>query len=95
MLDIFDKPNTCERMWPRLLSGLVVDALEANKVEAQATPEDAEHYLTLAKTLSWQRTDAVGDGNEYRCGSATGEQGAALVLNGTIVHGSIVATAQL
>jgi len=28
-LDLFDKPATCRKVWNRLLSGLVLDALEA------------------------------------------------------------------
>ena len=27
--DLFDKPSTCRKVWDRLLSGLVFDALEA------------------------------------------------------------------
>ena len=29
--DLFDKPSTCEKVWKRLLSGVMLDALEAKR----------------------------------------------------------------
>ena len=33
-VDLFDKPSTCRKVWDRLLSGVVMDALEAGQPEA-------------------------------------------------------------
>src|SRR5881409_313774 len=35
-VDLFDKPETCRKVWDRLLSGVVLDALEAGEPEACA-----------------------------------------------------------
>jgi hypothetical protein len=93
MLDVFDKPVTCERVWNRLLSGVVFDALEAGQIDEYATSDDVEQCLTRATNLAWEKTDAVGEGDEYRGELDTGEQASALVFAGAVVHGSVVAHA--
>ena len=47
--------------------------------------------IRKAETLPWERFDPVGEGEEFRCDSPSGDQGAALVLEGVMVHGSLVA----
>jgi len=90
-VDLFDKPATCEKVWDRLLSGIVLDALEAGQVEDAASVAQVEELLQSTGALSWTQTATVGDGEEYRAESRRGDHVSALVFEGAIVHGSLVA----
>lgn len=89
-IDLFDKPTTCGRVWNRLLSGAILDALEVREAEKQAEHADVERALTGLTNLSWEPAESVGEGEEYRAESPTGDHASALVFNGTLVHGSVV-----
>jgi hypothetical protein len=89
--DLFDKPSTCRKVWDRLLSGAVLDALEAPEVDLRASASDVEQMLGLASDLRWELTDAVGEGVEYRCESPQGDHASALVFDDAVVHASLVA----
>ena len=43
--------------------------------------------------FSWEQTDYLGEGEEYRAELGGGDHASALVLNGAVVHGSVVAMA--
>jgi hypothetical protein len=88
--DLFDKPSTCEKVWKRLLSGVVLDALEAGADEAQAEAADVERVLKGLGDLSWEPAEAVGEGEELRASSEGGDHASALVFNEVLVHGSVV-----
>jgi hypothetical protein len=92
-VDLFDKPSTCRKVWDRLLSGVVFDALESTGTEEQASVSDVERTLGLTGDLQWEKADAVGEGDEYRAQSPQGDQASALVFEESVVHGSMVATA--
>lgn len=89
-IDLFDKPTTCGRVWNRLLSGAILDALEVREAEKQAEHADVERALTGLTNLSWEPAESVSEGEEYRAESPTGDHASALVFNGTLVHGSVV-----
>lgn len=89
-LDVFDKAATCEKVWSRLLSGVVFDAIEAGPPAQPVTSADVERLLGSATSLPWQAAQAVGEGEEYRAASDAGEQASALVCEGALVHGSLV-----
>jgi hypothetical protein len=91
-VDFFDKPATCQRIWDRLLSGVVFDALSAPTTDHEATAADVEAMLSAAGDFSWQPVDTVGEGNEYRADSPRGDHASALVADGIVVHGSVMAT---
>src|SRR5262249_53664689 len=88
--DLFDKPSTCRKVWDRLLSGIVFDALEAKPSERNASVADVEQFLATADALPWERADAVGEGEEYRAESKQGDHASALVFEGAVVHESIL-----
>jgi hypothetical protein len=92
-VDLFDKPSTCRKVWDRLLSGVVFDALESPRTEQHASASDVEQILGLAGDLPWEQSDAVGEGEEYRAQSPRGDHASALVFDEAVVHGSMVATA--
>jgi hypothetical protein len=90
-LDVFDKPVTCRKVWQRLLSGVVFDALEAGDTQEAATVADVESLLARALDLPWQPAKAIGEGDEYRAESPQGDHASALLFEESVVHGSVVA----
>lgn len=89
-IDLFDKPSTCEKVWNRLISGSILEAMAAQPTDKVATAADVERLLQTAKAMQWESAPAVGEGQEYRAESQTGEQASLLFLNETLVHGSVV-----
>lgn len=88
--DLFDKPATCGRVWNRLLSGYVLDALENQQQAAQAEEPEVERFLSEWDSLDWHPVDVVGEGEETRAKSASGGHASALLFRGVLVHGSLV-----
>lgn len=93
-IDLFDKPMTCGRVWARLLSGAILDALEVEQPDQQAERADVERTLASLGNLSWEPSEAIGEGEEYRAESPSGDHASALVFEGTLVHGSAVCAAE-
>jgi hypothetical protein len=90
-VDVFDKPATCHKVWERLLSGVVFDALEAGDTQEAATVADVESLLASASDMPWEPAKAIGEGDEYRAESPQGDHASALVFDQAVVHGSLVA----
>lgn len=90
-VDLFDKPATCQKVWDRMLSGVVFDALEAGETDKAASVTDIEKLLAVTGDLPWERAEAVGEGEEYRAESTRGDHASALAFQHTVVHGSVVA----
>jgi len=89
-IDVFDKPTTCGRVWDRLLSGAILDALEVRQTEDEAENADVERVYAGLEGLSWESAEPIGEGEEYRAESLTGDHASALIFDGTLVHGSVV-----
>ncbi|WP_152054460.1 ARPP-1 family domain-containing protein [Tautonia marina] len=88
-LDLFDKPETCRKVWDRLLTGAVMEALEVGKAEEHADAGDVEALVSRLRGMAWEPAPAVGEGEEFR--SDAGEAHAsALLVEGSVVHGSVV-----
>jgi hypothetical protein len=90
-LDLFDKPTTCQKVWNRLLSGFVLDALEAPSEQAQAVAADVEGMLQTARATPWEKTKPVGEGEEYRGETSEKISASALVFGELPIHLSVVA----
>jgi hypothetical protein len=90
-VDLFDKPSTCRKVWDRLLSGMVLDALRTVPTDRTVSVADIEQLLDAAGSLVWEQAQAVGEGEEYRAESKRGDHASALLFEGAIVHGSVVA----
>jgi ARG/rhodanese/phosphatase superfamily protein len=88
--DLFDKRVTCQKVWDRLLSGYVLDALELERNEKEVGIEAAKQTLTVLEGLPWETVEAVGDGEECRAESSRGDHGSTLSVDGVLVHGSVV-----
>jgi hypothetical protein len=88
-VDLFDAPETCRKVWPRVISGMAMDAME----EQTAAPVSTDEVSAALASLSgepWKSVPAAGAGEEQRSESAKWH-GSVLTLNGNIVHGSLVA----
>jgi hypothetical protein len=88
--DLFDKPSTCRKVWDRLLSGLVFDALEAKETNETAETSDIDQLLKTTVGAAWQPTAPIGEGEEYRAELGSGEQASALTFHDSLVHGSVL-----
>ena len=87
-LDMFDSPDTCRKVWPRILTGLVFDAEEAKPTEMQP---DVISALEMFQIGSWESVPAVGIGEEYRVSANDRSfHGSALFFNNHLVHGSMI-----
>lgn len=85
-LDLFDKPETLERVWPRLLTGYALDALAMlNRKDAPIERRGAAPILAGLGTLGCQPCPTVGIGEDWRFES-TDFVGQALVAQGVCVH---------
>ncbi len=89
--DLFDKPATCQKVWGRLLSGLVFGALESKESEKQAGTSDIEEMLQATSNASWEPAEPIGEGEEYRAEFDEGEHASALTFKDSLVHGSVLA----
>ena len=90
-IDVFDKPSTCRKVWDRLLSGTVFDALQVGATDKSASVADVEQLVSAAGDFPWEQSEAVGEGDEYRAESKRGDHASALAFEEAVVHGSVVA----
>ena len=83
-VDVFDKCSTLEKLWPRLVQGLALDAMEYGDMNCQAdvTSLSVEPY----KRMVWRRVESVGLGETYRATGNDGTLATALVMNDTPIH---------
>jgi hypothetical protein len=88
--DVFDKASTCEKVWDRLLSGVMLDAMELGETEKLAEPGDVAKLLQSLGGYTWEPTEPIGEGRELRAESATGDHASALLFDDVLVHGSLV-----
>jgi hypothetical protein len=88
--DLFDKPATCRKVWDRLLSGYVMDALEVGKPERPAKIADVDALLARLAKAPWQEAPAVGEGREFRADAELETHVSALTFASCLLHGSAV-----
>ncbi len=89
-VDLFDNPATCGKVWRRLLSGFILEAVEPTAGKGQVTAPSVEAILAALRDSSWEKVKPVGDGEEYRGKSNVETQASALAFNDTLVHGSVL-----
>jgi hypothetical protein len=89
-VDLFDRPSTCRTVWDRLLSGVILEALEAAKPETVAVAADVEALLSRLRAAAWEPAPAVGEGQEYRTDAVPPTHASALTLGDAMIHGSAV-----
>jgi hypothetical protein len=89
-LDVFDKPSTCQKVWDRLLTGVVMDALETSPSDEVAQPADVAALVGRLRESAWEQAPAVGEGQEYRSDADSRTHASALVFAESVLHGSVV-----
>lgn len=89
-IDLFDKPETCNRVWDRLLTGSIMDAAEVARTGDELNLMDVERAVAELKRFDWNPVETLGEGQEYRAETQRGDFASALVLDGTLIHGSVI-----
>src|SRR5262245_15704487 len=89
-VDLFDRPATCEKVWRRLLSGFLLEAVGPTAATGQVTQPTVEGKLAALRGSAWERVQPVGEGEEYRGKSEDGTQASALAFGDSLVHGSLL-----
>lgn len=89
-IDVFDKPATCGKVWSRLLTGVVMDALETAAPAQVASAGDVETLLHKLREAPWEPAPAVGEGQELRSEADPRTHASALVFESSVLHGSVV-----
>jgi hypothetical protein len=92
-LDLFDKPATCQKVWDRLLSGFIMNALEANRDNKEAAPAEVGALLQRLAAAPWQESEAVGEGREFRAEAGFDTPASALTFGSSVLHASAMAEA--
>jgi hypothetical protein len=92
-VDLFDKPVTCRKVWDRLLSGFVLDALEAGSAADRPGAAQVRDLLAALHEAPWRPTRPAGIGDEYRARWEDERQASVLAYDGTVLHGSLIAAA--
>jgi hypothetical protein len=90
--DLFDQPSTCRKVWDRLISGIVFDALASRSKTEESQTSDVAAMLSSTRSAPWQSAKPVGEGEEYRAEFDGGNQASALTFNEALVHGSVMAS---
>ncbi len=96
--DIFDKHQTCEKLFPKLVKSYALDAIasrDAAKSHAAVTARQAREFLhsALAKGVSVSDYASPGEGRDVRI-KGTRINGSSLVDRGTPVHIALFALAE-
>jgi hypothetical protein len=85
-LDVFDKPETLTKLWPKLVQGYAIDALEKAEDAACAVDAEAvEMWLKQAERVEPKSFPSPGLGEDVRLEGAT-VVGAGLVVENRPVH---------
>ncbi len=88
-IELFDKPQTCEKVWERAISGFLIDTLGVDGEGSVASQASVESTINATQTASWSQVNAVGDGEEFRAEFGT-DHASALCFDNQLVHGSVV-----
>ncbi len=87
-LDLFDRAETLQKLWPRLVTGYALDALATRTPGGPAPEVDAAGVLAAAAEAPCTPCPSVGVGEDWRL-EGKGLVGKALVADGACVHLSL------
>ena len=65
-IDLFDKPSTCEKVWERLLSGVLLDSLVVKPGTKHVDGTTVEQFVGKIRNAPWKPSSPVGEGEEVR-----------------------------
>ena len=92
-VDLFDKPATYRKVWSRLLTGSIMDALEAAESDAVVGPDAIEQTVGNLRNAPWRQAEPVGTGSEYLAELDGTRHASALTLGESLVHASLIVAA--
>ncbi|MCI0702993.1 MAG: hypothetical protein L0241_18095 [Planctomycetia bacterium] len=87
-VDLFDSPQTCRKVWSRVVGGVALDAIEEQRTDALSAG-DVYVAVESMRAAAWKPVAPAGAGEEERTDTDRWH-GSMLTLNGTLVHGSLV-----
>lgn len=93
LCDLFDKPSTCQKLWSRLLSGVILDSIEIGSNDCRIEVAEVERTLAAWLACPWQRTASPGIGQEWRVSIDKLGHASALLLDEVLIHGSLISPA--
>jgi len=89
-LDLFDKPETLAKLWPKILRGYAIDALEGSQESPNVSQSMVLEWLgSLAKART-EQFDSPGTGQDVRLESERAH-GAALLVERRPIHVEVFA----
>ncbi len=89
-VDLFDRAETCRKVWGRLMSGVRLGELVAGRAGDAPGVDAVAGWIDAARLADWRPTPTVGGGQEYRADGG-GWAGSALLADVALVHFSLVA----
>lgn len=78
-LDLFDRPETLQKLWPKLLRGYAIDALEDTGRDVTVDEAEVREWLTSLSQAKVERFKSPGVGDDVRVESRHVHGGALLV----------------
>ena len=87
-VDLFGKSSVCEHAWPRLLGGYALDALLDDSGKANVDVAGVEEFLDEMRKARWQKSQTVGEGEEFRSEVGLQVVASALEWNEGLLHAS-------
>lgn len=87
-LDLFDQPDTLQKLWPKLVKSYAVEGLEAKREKADSGQPDPAAILSAIADSDCIAYPSVGLGRDLRL-TGGGIIGAGLAVDDRIVHLSI------
>jgi len=89
-IDVFDKPSTLSKLWPKVIRSYAIDALEEADGSPAVTPEHVKEWLQKAREAKTEKYDSPGVGDDVRFDSdALG--GGSLLVEEQPVHTELFA----
>ena len=83
--DLFDKPSTLAKLWPKLIRGYALDALEEDTAAPPVTPAAVKDWLRTALEAKAEAFKSPGVGDDVRL-EGKGLVGAGLFVGDHPVH---------
>jgi hypothetical protein len=91
-LDLFDRRETLQKLWSKLVRGYAIDALEDDKARPTVTTEQVREWLESLSSTKMEtfKSPGVGDDVRLKGGNA---HGGALIVEERPVHVEVFAEA--
>lgn len=89
-VDVFDKPSTFSKLWPKLMRSYAIDALEEREPSVAITRQQVLAWLGKAIDAKLEHYDSPGVGDDMRFDSAD-LSGGSLVVDDQPVHTELFA----